>query len=376
MRRGLFLALGLGLATIAEAGAQEAKDPRAVLTAASARIAAAGQALAAAQANGTVDATALATAIDAYQEALAALRAGVRDATGEEQALTVALEARREEVSRLLAALEMMSRTPPPAQGLHPDGPIGAARAGAMMSELTPALADEALEIAGTLRSIASARALVDSGTADLANGLTSLNEAQARLSAVVAASAPDPDEPLVTADLAQMARDSLTLSQLAADLAGAEGVSAPVSASAPGPALWPVEGEVVSGFNAPDGAGVRRPGLVVRAAPLSPVRAPVAGMVRYAGPFLEYGYVVVIADSEERMFILAGLAQLNVRTGAPVDRGDLIGLLGGRALDVEEYVMLPQADTGAGVSETLYIEVRQGRVSVDPEPMFADGKG
>lgn len=149
MRRGLFLALGLGLATIAEAGAQEAKDPRAVLTAASARIAAAGQALAAAQANGTVDATALATAIDAYQEALAALRAGVRDATGEEQALTVALEARREEVSRLLAALEMMSRTPPPAQGLHPDGPIGAARAGAMMSELTPALADEALEDSG-----------------------------------------------------------------------------------------------------------------------------------------------------------------------------------------------------------------------------------
>ena len=75
-------------------------------------------------------------------------------------------------------------------------------------------------------------------------------------------------------------------------------------------------------------------------------------------------------------MVVLAGLAQLRVRTGATVERGELLGLLGGRALDVEEYVMLPDPDTGAGGGETLYIEVRQGRGPVDPEPLFAGENG
>jgi septal ring factor EnvC (AmiA/AmiB activator) len=135
------------------------------------------------------------------------------------------------------------------------------------------------------------------------------------------------------------------------------------------------VRGEVLRGFDDPDAAGVRRPGLVLRAPPLALVRAPADATVRYAGPFLEYGYVVVLETGPETMVVLAGLAQLQARTGAAVLRGEPLGLLGGRPLDVEEYVMLPQADTGAGGGETLYIEVRQGRGPVDPEPLFG-GKG
>jgi septal ring factor EnvC (AmiA/AmiB activator) len=96
--------------------------------------------------------------------------------------------------------------------------------------------------------------------------------------------------------------------------------------------------------------------------------------VVRYAGPFLEYGYVVVLEPDAETMLVLAGIAQLQVRTGDTVDRGDLIGLLGGRPPDVEETVMA-ESGTGAGLSETLYIEVRHGRGTVDPEPLF-DGNG
>ena len=93
----------------------------------------------------------------------------------------------------------------------------------------------------------------------------------------------------------------------------------------------------------------MRRPGLVVGAPPLSLVSAPADAIVRYAGPFLEYGYVVVLEPDSGTMVVLAGLARLQVGTGAAVRRGELLGLLGGRSLDVEEYVMLPDADTGAG---------------------------
>ena len=60
----------------------------------------------------------------------------------------------------------------------------------------------------------------------------------------------------------------------------------------------------------------MRRPGVVLRAPPLSLVRAPADATVRYAGPFLEYGYVVVLEPGPETMVVLAGLAQLQARTG------------------------------------------------------------
>ncbi|MCB1402914.1 MAG: peptidase M23, partial [Rhodobacteraceae bacterium] len=75
-------------------------------------------------------------------------------------------------------------------------------------------------------------------------------------------------------------------------------------------------------------------------------------------------------------LIVLAGLAQLAVSAGAPVARGELLGLLGGRNLEVEEYVMLPDADAGAGALETLYIEVRHGGGPVDPAPWFAGENG
>jgi len=116
--------------------------------------------------------------------------------------------------------------------------------------------------------------------------------------------------------------------------------------------------------------------GLLLEAPPFAVVSAPADGSVRYAGPFLEYGAVVVIATDPATMVVLAGLGRLKVATGAEVKRGDLLGLLGGRALDVEEYVMQAATDTGAGARETLYIEVRHGRGPVDPEPLFAGENG
>jgi septal ring factor EnvC (AmiA/AmiB activator) len=74
-------------------------------------------------------------------------------------------------------------------------------------------------------------------------------------------------------------------------------------------------------------------------------------------------------------MLVLAGLSRLQVANGDTVRRGDLLGLLGGREAGVEEYVMPPESD-GAGNSETLYIEVRQGRGPVDPEPLFVGEDG
>ena len=121
-----------------------AADPGDAIAAASARIAEAGTALAAAEAPPE--------RVAALGQAVGDLRGGARGARaprsrtpgGASEALALDLAERRIEIERLLAALEAMSRTPRPAQALHPQGPLGAARAAAMMARLTPALQERA----------------------------------------------------------------------------------------------------------------------------------------------------------------------------------------------------------------------------------------
>jgi len=370
------IALACALPGAAGAQAAAAADPLATaahrIAEASDRIAAAGQALDAATA--VPDRiVALGKAIAAYDDALAVLRGGVAEAAAREQAVGVDLSDRRQEISRLLAALETMSRTPQPAQAMHPQGPVGAARAAAMMSHLTPALQAQATKLTGELATLQAARRLRTEGEARLQSGLATLASAQARLSEAISRAAPvEPGPASPSATL--LARDSATLTELAAALAKSAAATPPAAAppTGPTPYAWPVEGTVLRHFNEPDAARVRHPGIVVAATAFALVSAPADAIVRYAGPFLEYGYVVVLEPDPKTMIVLAGLAQLRVETGAPVRRGDLVGVLGGRPLGVEEYVMLPESETGAPGGETLYIEVRRDRGPIDPEPLFA----
>jgi murein hydrolase activator len=359
--------------TLAAAPAFAAAELADAIAAASARLETAGAALAAAE--GPPPAIApLADAMAAYETAVRALQAGVADAGAREAALAAELDGRRWEVMRLLAALEAVSRTPAAPEGLHPQGPLGAARAAAMMQRLTPALQAEARSLGADIAGLRAARDLRMRGEETLAAAHARLGGARAALAAAMASAAPAVDAPETPA-LTMMARDSESLTALAAALAASADAPPPPAETDDRPLLWPVEGTVLRRHQEPDAAGVRRPGLVLFAPPQSLVRAPADAVVRYAGPFLEYGYVVVLEPDRETMVVLAGLAQLQARTGTTVRRGELLGLLGGRAPNVEEYVM-PEGGTGAAPGETLYIEVRRGRGPVDPEPLFAGDNG
>ena len=186
--------------------------------------------------------------------------------------------------------MEAMSASPQ--QALHPQGPLAAARAAAMMQRLAPAMREQAQALAGQVAEMRVARAVQIEGKAALAAGLETLAGAQAALAEAMARADPEPGA--VDPALTMLARDSASLTALAAALAEEPGAPPPP----PGPAealAWPVAGAVVSHFDEPDAARVRRPGIVVGTAPLALVTAPADALVRYAGPFLEYGYVVVL---------------------------------------------------------------------------------
>ncbi|HET9068401.1 MAG TPA: peptidoglycan DD-metalloendopeptidase family protein [Amaricoccus sp.] len=370
-RSALLLVVALAWPLPLVAAADPATVASATLASAEGRVAAAGEALAAAEA--APDALApLARAVADYAAALEALRAEVLAAGAREAAVADDLAARRLEISRLLAAMEAMSAAP--REALHPQGPLAAARASAMIDRLEPAMREGGRKLAEQVAELGSAREAQAAGKATLAAGLGRLAAAQDALAAAMVRAEPAAGGP-ADPKLAMLARDSASLTALAAALAGEPG--APAAPEGPAEALaWPVAGTIVSHYEEPDAARVRRPGLIVGTAPLALVTAPADGLVRYAGPFLEYGYVVVLEPNAETMVVLAGLARLQVATGATVRRGDLLGLMGGRPPDVEEYVMLPEAETGAGAGETLYIEVRRGKGPVDPEPLLVGQNG
>lgn len=361
------------LALLAAPCVRAAGDP-ADIAAASARVATARTALDAAQAQ-PEQVVAFGRAIADYDAALSVLGAGVRAASGRATAIRDDLASRREEIARLLATLETVGQSPVPADSVHPEGPVAAARAAALSAKLTPALHSAAEALAAELADLRSASALYASANGDLAGGLAALNDARGKLAATLGTDAPagepGPDDPSLT----MLARGSENLTALAATLAGPQPAADPPP-PAPGMLRWPVAGSVVQHYDEPDAAGVKEPGIVVAAPPFTLVTAPADATVRYAGPFLEYGAVLVLETDPATMVVLAGLGRLRVATGTVVHRGDLLGLLGGRALDVEEYVMQAPTDTGAGNRETLYIEVRHGRSPVDPEPLFAGENG
>jgi septal ring factor EnvC (AmiA/AmiB activator) len=223
-------------------------------------------------------------AIGSYETALAGLRGVVIDAAGRERELALSLATRREAIMRLAATLQAMSRVPPPPPALHPEGPLAAARAGAVLAQAPPALAAEAGALGRTLRALEAAREVQRAGLSDLASGLAALEAARDDLAGRIPAALPKPIE---DAALAAAVRGSDTLTALAAAVAGPGSDAAEAE---PGGLVRPVPGRILLGFDEPDGGGVRRPGILVGAPALSLVAAPAAGVVRYAGPFLDFG--------------------------------------------------------------------------------------
>jgi hypothetical protein len=255
-------------------------------------------------------------------------------AEARERELTLELRSRRGEIVRLLAALQALGRTPRPAQALHPQGPLGAARAAGMLARLTPELQAEADELAAPLAEIKAARGLRARAMADLSAALRELGPAREALRDALGAQAADapPASPVPAATL----REAETLSELAAALAG--------GGAAEGEPLAlrrPVVGEVLRGFRAPDAAGVRRPGLVVQAAPLvagAGARGG-AGALRRAVPRLRLRGRAGAAGGRADRARGARDARDAERGGGAGGRG--AGLLGGRAVGAQEFLML-----------------------------------
>ena len=321
---------------------------------------------------------ALTRTVRAYEEGLLALREGIRQAAQREQTILLVFEAERDRLSRLLGVLQSIEGAPAPLLMMHPEGALGTARSGMIVSEVTPAVAEQARTLRTQLRELQALREVQDGALAQLTAALERAQDARSQLSQAIADRRMLPDN--FTRDDAAMADligsvDSLDgLAEMLAAEPPEAAPDLPDFAEARGALPLPVLGTRLRSYGEADAAGVTRPGLVYATRPRALVTAPWPATVRYAGPLPDYGNVIILEPEGGYLLVLAGVGTLYVTPGGLVPSGAALGLMPGDPGPGNDELILdaPQSG-GAALTETLYIELRQNGAPVDPTGWFTD---
>ncbi|WP_170785610.1 murein hydrolase activator EnvC family protein [Ruegeria lacuscaerulensis] len=323
---------------------------------------------------------ALTTTVQAYEAGLTAMREGLRKAATREAQLTAELHAREKDVAQLLGVLQTIETTAPPVLMLHPSGPLGSARAGMMLSEVTPGLNARAQALASDLREVQTLRQLQQSATETLTEGLVGVQTARTQLSAAIADRTDLPrrfvEDPIRTAILISSTE---TLEGFASGLSEiSEGEIAAANADVSdrkGQIDLPTQGIILHRAGETDAAGVTRPGIVMGTRPRAIVTSPTAATIRYRGPLLDLGNLVILEPQPGLLFVFSGLQEVYGETGQVIPQGSPVGLMPGETPEIGAILSTSSDGTGTGRSETLYIEVRQENSPVDPESWFRTDK-
>ena len=324
---------------------------------------------------------ALTEAVQAFETGLAAMRDGLRAASIRETELQRDLDVREAEVTRLLSALSAIGSSAGPRAFVHPEGPVGAARAGLLMASVTPALSDAASALRRDVQEATVLRQLQQDAADALRTGLAGVQTARTALSQAMADRTDLPrkftEDPVRTALLIAA---SETLDGFASGLTqigdGEADIDLPSVSDRKGALPLPVAGETLRRAGETDAAGITRPGILIATRPRALVTTPVAATIRYRGPLLDYGLVTILEPEPDVLFVFAGLETVFGETGQVLPQDSPVGLMGGFEA-IGDDILSPSGErTGAALSETLYIEVRQGDTPEDPFGWFADDKG
>jgi septal ring factor EnvC (AmiA/AmiB activator) len=139
--------------------------------------------------------------------------------------------------------------------------------------------------------------------------------------------------------------------------------------AAAKGTLPLPVSGVKIREFGAPDGVGGSEKGLSIAARPGGQITTPCDGWVVYAGPFRNYGQLLILNAGGGYHVLLAGMERISVDLGQFVVTGEPVAVMGGGAQSAA-------AIAGGASQPILYVEFRKDGVPVDPGPWWAAKEG
>ena len=317
------------------------------------------------------------------------------------------LDGADESISSVLAALQRISRNPPPALIVDPSDALGSARSAILISAIVPQLRTKADELTANLKRLAEVKAAAIEEEALLRANFEILEEEQLRIATLIVAR--KHTEGRITAEIEAeqkeaeaLAEKASSLKQLIDDLtrranavAAATDATAAANAGGDAPTLdpetiklalantervqpavpfaqargyltLPSSGVPVVEYGAGDGFGGISRGVSIVTRAEAQVVAPADGWVLYRGDYLNYGQIVILNTGQNYTLLLAGLATVSVDIGQFVLMGEPLGTMGSQTIG-------RTVATSAGVSRpTLYIEMRKDNEPVDPTGWWA----
>ncbi len=145
--------------------------------------------------------------------------------------------------------------------------------------------------------------------------------------------------------------------------------------AAAKGRLPLPVNGSRVKEFGAPDGVGGTEKGLTVAARAGAQITAPCDGWVVYAGPFRNYGQLLILNAGSGYHVLLAGMERISVDPGQFVVTGEPVAVMGDGGGQVPAALAAGSGQASSARS-VLYVEFRKDGTPVDPGPWWATNNG
>ena len=293
------------------------------------------------------------------------------------------LEEKTAHLAVSLAAMQRLSRQPTAALVLRPASIGDRARSAILLDAVMPALSDQAAALREQVSVVQALRVSIEDDQAALVAAQANLAAEQDRLTVLQAEKAAQQAELAEAiereqARLAKLAEDADSLEELLEKLTEAETVRAqeqafasigqpidgPPFSSARGTLPLPAPGVIVQRFNQPDEGGQRTKGIRVETLDAAKVISVWDGKVVFAGPFRDYGQLLIISHGEGYHSLLAGMERLDVIIAQWLLAGEPVGAMSqGQPTNVQNN------------APTLYIELRRNGRSINPLPWLAAGE-
>jgi len=271
-----------------------------------------------------------------------------------ESALTAELGRDRGQLARLLSALQLFRRDPPPALLVSPGDARDAVRAAILIRAMTPELQARADGYARQARAVSALRREAAAASEQLFTAESLVADRRGELERMIVEK---------TQLERAYAQEALTGGDDQGTLGALIDGLAPKAAVGPLKLKSPAPGPLARRFGQAMPAGGRATGLTIRTEKGHVVASPAAAVVEYAGPLNGWGTVLILRalgayPGGAYHLVLAGMDEVSVAPGQSVAPGATVGRM---------------VNQGSSEPE-LYFEVREDGVPVDPERWLKQG--
>ncbi|MFC3052736.1 murein hydrolase activator EnvC family protein [Kordiimonas pumila] len=285
------------------------------------------------------------------------------------------LSKRQDELLILISSLERLSRRPAALALLQPSEALTTARSASVMGTIVPQITVKADGLRADLKSLAVIQEKLSKERFTLKNTLVRLTEHQLKLASLLQKRQDDASSASSAAlktgsDINKLAKEAKSLRELLENLArrkaaeelaakrrpvqkqlenGFKPNSQPMS-KMKGLLSLPVVGTIIEHYGDKLAVGTAH-GIKIKSRENAQVVSPYDGQIVFAGPFRDYGNLIIIEHKGGYHSLLAGIGELYNTVGQWVLSGEPVGVM-----------------NRATSSQDLYLEIRERGQAINPE--------